>query len=165
MLLQNGKTIGLEVTHTAVSNHFANLKRASQVPGSVVEIGSTGASYYRAPGEPLSCEPFYGNEAEVLWTKLVMKSISGKLAKLNKKHFASMDRNVLLIRNFTNIPVRSPQLTIASIQESVSRCLPRQFGEVSIIWGDHTILFDVMRTNEEIRLPWNQEDGGHDKRA
>ncbi len=59
----DGTSIGLEITHTTIQDHFKNLKEAQKYPGSIIEI-SSGKSFLRKQGEPLCCPPFYGNQAE-----------------------------------------------------------------------------------------------------
>ncbi len=150
----NGSTCGVEITHTVIKDHFKNLKLERENPGSIVEIGSNGVSYYRAPGEPLSCSPFLGYSAEAMWVSLVEETLSKKLITLNKEHYAKMDKNILLIRNFTNLPIRSKNIINCanSICEGNFTELFTNFDEVTVIWGDRLIIQHITKSPKILKV-------------
>jgi hypothetical protein len=135
-------TVGIEVTHSVVENHFQNLKRLSVEPNGIVEICKNGVSYFRSAKEGYCCDPFYQDEAETLWMNFIRKSLEKKVSKF-LSHYHHFERNILLIRDFTNLPLKSLPLAVQRLLTTFNGNLLEKFNEVTIILGDNCMIFDA----------------------
>ncbi len=144
-------TVGIEVTHSVVKNHFQNLKRHILEPDSIIEICRDGVSYFRSEKEGYCCPPVYHDGAETLWMGFIRKSLEKKVSKF-LSHYHQFERNILLIRDFTNLPLKNRPLTAQQLLMEFSGNLLDKFNEVTIILGDNCMIFDAFDKSKLIKV-------------
>lgn len=143
-VVENGNnSFGIEITHATVDNHFNNLKKQQDYPHSIVEIDKNGVSHLRKEHEGLCCEPFFGDEAERLWANLMSTTLANKTFTFSKPGFTKFNKNILLIRDFTNLPIRDFKSPVYLLINNNRPEIKNYFNEITIILSDNCLIHDV----------------------